>query len=236
MANPNFIPAYSTNEVYVGEDTSVCLTDELDAITQRMEDLELTPGPQGPQGPAGEAGADGQNGQDGQDGANGITPHIGTNGNWFIGETDTGVAAQGPAGADGADFNGNLVGGILRLQGNQAAYFSGTQEIFGSNNWPTRIAGNAITATKSIQVDSDERLKDVDEIDKDRLVSFMKKIKFVGYTLKSDEKKAPHFGVLAQQLLSIDEEIAKYFVTMGEDGFYAVDYTALALIAMLALQ
>lgn len=27
----------------------------------------------------------------------GISPHIGTNGNWFIGENDTGVPATGPA-------------------------------------------------------------------------------------------------------------------------------------------
>lgn len=32
------------------------------------------------------------------DGEDGVTPHIGENGNWFIGETDTGVAAQGSAG------------------------------------------------------------------------------------------------------------------------------------------
>jgi hypothetical protein len=40
--------------------------------------------------------AEGQNGTNGQDGSNGITPHIdSTTGNWFIGETDTGVHAQG---------------------------------------------------------------------------------------------------------------------------------------------
>lgn len=33
----------------------------------------------------------------------GETPHIGSNGNWFIGDTDTGVGAQGPTGANGAD-------------------------------------------------------------------------------------------------------------------------------------
>ena len=33
-------------------------------------------------------------GADGADGADGITPHIGKNGNWWIGETDTGVNAK----------------------------------------------------------------------------------------------------------------------------------------------
>lgn len=31
-------------------------------------------------------------------GVDGVTPHIGQNGNWWVGETDTGVHAQGPAG------------------------------------------------------------------------------------------------------------------------------------------
>jgi hypothetical protein len=36
-------------------------------------------------------------------GKDGITPHIGANGNWFIGDTDTGVHAQGPMGPRGVD-------------------------------------------------------------------------------------------------------------------------------------
>jgi hypothetical protein len=35
------------------------------------------------------------------DGLNGITPHIGENGNWWIGTTDTGVHAQGEKGEQG---------------------------------------------------------------------------------------------------------------------------------------
>jgi uncharacterized repeat protein (TIGR02543 family) len=47
------------------------------------------------QGPAG------QDGEDGEDGEDGLTPYIGTNGNWFIGTTDTLVPATGPRGAQG---------------------------------------------------------------------------------------------------------------------------------------
>jgi hypothetical protein len=44
-------------------------------------------------------GQDGTNGINGTNGSDGITPHIdSTTGNWFIGNTDTGVHAQGPAG------------------------------------------------------------------------------------------------------------------------------------------
>ena len=38
---------------------------------------------------------------DGEDGEDGITPHIGGNGNWFTGSTDTGVQATGPQGEAG---------------------------------------------------------------------------------------------------------------------------------------
>ena len=34
---------------------------------------------------------------DGNPGAPGVTPHIGTNGNWYIGTEDSGVSATGPA-------------------------------------------------------------------------------------------------------------------------------------------
>lgn len=51
--------------------------------------LRGLPGETGPAGPRGETGADGK------------TPHIGENGNWFIGDTDTGVPAGGEGGASG---------------------------------------------------------------------------------------------------------------------------------------
>jgi hypothetical protein len=37
----------------------------------------------------------------GEDGKPGVSPHIGANGNWFVGETDTGVKAQGEDGKPG---------------------------------------------------------------------------------------------------------------------------------------
>lgn len=46
-------------------------------------------------------GKDGASGSDGKDGADGLTPYIGSNGNWWIGETDTGVSASGSGGGTG---------------------------------------------------------------------------------------------------------------------------------------
>mgnify|MGYP005925552037 CR=1 FL=1 len=40
--------------------------------------------------------------QKGNDGANGVTPHIGDNGHWYLGATDTGKPSRGEDGAQGA--------------------------------------------------------------------------------------------------------------------------------------
>ena len=45
---------------------------------------------------------DGENGIPGQDGADGLTPTIGNNGNWYLGETDTGKPSRGIQGETGA--------------------------------------------------------------------------------------------------------------------------------------
>lgn len=42
-------------------------------------------------------------GKDGADGQDGITPTIGDNGNWYLGDTDTGKPSRGETGQDGAD-------------------------------------------------------------------------------------------------------------------------------------
>ena len=46
----------------------------------------------------------------GEDGKNGETPHIGENGNWWIGDVDTGVPATGKDGADGAPGSQGPIG------------------------------------------------------------------------------------------------------------------------------
>lgn len=62
------------------------------AVGEAISKMEGTPGPQGPQGPQGDPG---------QDGKDGITPHIDENGNWFIGEVDTGMPSRGEPGSTG---------------------------------------------------------------------------------------------------------------------------------------
>lgn len=50
-----------------------------------------------------DVGLKGDKGSDGKDGSNGITPIIGTNGNWYLGTTDTGKPSRGEKGDKGAD-------------------------------------------------------------------------------------------------------------------------------------
>lgn len=58
-------------------------------------------GAKGDPGTPGAAGPAGAPGKDGKDGTNGITPTIGTNGNWYVGTTDTGKPSRGATGAKG---------------------------------------------------------------------------------------------------------------------------------------
>ena len=58
-------------------------------------------GVNGETGPAGVPGKDGVDGKPGAAGADGITPHIGDNGNWYLGTTDTGKPSRGATGAKG---------------------------------------------------------------------------------------------------------------------------------------
>lgn len=40
MSNPNFVPLFSTNEIYRNTDNTICLTDDLDAIEAAIEELD----------------------------------------------------------------------------------------------------------------------------------------------------------------------------------------------------
>ena len=66
-------------------------------------DLKGLPGKDGKDGKDGQNGQDGQPGRDGQNGTNGESPRIGDNGNWWVGNTDLGVKAQGTPGQNGRD-------------------------------------------------------------------------------------------------------------------------------------
>ena len=73
-------------------------------------------GPKGDQGEKGDTGATGPKGDRGEKGEPGDTPYIGENGNWWIGNTDTGVKASEEnmerVGSDGLLFRTTIRGGV----------------------------------------------------------------------------------------------------------------------------
>ena len=78
-------------------------------------------GPQGAQGEKGDTGATGPQGPQGEQGPKGdkgdagTTPHIGANGNWYIGDTDTGLPSRGEQGPGAEVF-------YIDLEGNYPDY------------------------------------------------------------------------------------------------------------------
>ena len=54
-------------------------------------------------------------GVDGEPGKDGSTPYIGENGNWWLGDTDLGLSAQGPKGDQGESGNDGIDGETLLI-------------------------------------------------------------------------------------------------------------------------
>ena len=146
-------------------------------------------GPQGPKGDPGAAGTPGKDGaagapgKDGTPGADGVTPHIGDNGNWYVGSTDTGkpsrgatgakgdagatgpagpagsVGPQGPAGApgkDGAgiDITGATVGQIVKITAVDA---SGVPTAWGPADMPSGGSPDAVLYTAQTLTDAQKK-------------------------------------------------------------------------------
>jgi hypothetical protein len=87
-------------------------------VTNGINGTDGKNGADGKDGTNGKDGANGTNGVDGKDGTDGEdgqTPYIGENGNWWIGETDTGVKAAGADGKDGAIIVATAVGGTALI-------------------------------------------------------------------------------------------------------------------------
>lgn len=85
------------------------------------------------------------------DGADGITPHIGDNGNWYLGDTDTGkpsrgdTGATGPKGDKGAD-------GKSAYQYAQDGGYTGTEEEFAEKLAQEKFVNpNALTFTGAVE-------------------------------------------------------------------------------------
>lgn len=116
-------------------------------------------GPIGPAGPVGPTGATGPAGPAGSDGQDGITPTIGDNGNWYLGDTDTGKPSRGETGQAGADGRDGADGqpgadGKSAYQYAVEGGYTGTEEAFAAKlaaEIPTALPNpNALTFTGAV--------------------------------------------------------------------------------------
>ena len=100
---------------------------------------------------------DGADGKPGTDGADGVTPHIGENGNWYIGNMDTGKPSQGDTGPQGPKGDTGATGatGEKGTDGKSAyAYaveggYTGTEAEFAA-----KLASGALIVTLTDSTDS----------------------------------------------------------------------------------
>ena len=105
-------------------------------------------GSRGPQGPQGEKGDTGATGARGATGPAGTTPTIGSNGNWYLGSSDTGKPSRGATGPQGPKGNTGAQGpqgpkgdtGATGAKGATGARGpQGPQGPAGPNNWGTTM-------------------------------------------------------------------------------------------------
>lgn len=127
----------------------------------------------------------------------------------------------------------NFSGGLVRLKGVQTLFHSGSQLVFGSNSMTTRIAGSAISATKTITVDSDLSLKEnIADVNPADCVNFIDGVDVMTYNYKGDSEEC--IGVIAQDIE--DSPIAKYLVRTTADGKKAVKVADLVFPLIVAVQ
>ena len=134
------------------------------------------------------------------------------------------VGPEGGRGPAGKDFDGNLPGGVLRVNGKQAVYDSGTSIVFGTNNQDTMIAGQNIYSKVAIVVSSDKNQKKwIQPVNEFEAVEFVKMLPIVEYNYKDDNKR--RIGVLAQDVdefgfgkhfVSFDPATRQYYVSISE--------------------
>lgn len=136
----------------------------------------------------------------------------------------------------GGSLTGNLnVGGIFRVNNQQSVYDDGDMITLSTNNRRTMIAGSAIYSKQTIQVSSDERLKEnIQVADPDKCSEFINSIDVKTFNYVGDN--TPCIGVIAQDLQ--DSDMSKYFVFKqpGEEGYLAVKASDLVFPLIATVQ
>lgn len=207
-------------------------------------------GPQGPQGAKGDKGdaftysdftpaqliaLKGAKGDKGDTGATGPQGPQGEKGD----KGDTGATGptgpKGDKGDPGDDFNGNLTGGILRLNGAQTAYNNGSRITFGSGNLETYVVGTKLYCNQSWTVASDKRLKEnIAPVDAQSCIDLINGIDV--RTFNYIGNNTPCVGVIAQELEKVSPELTKRLVSKDEKGMLSVKVADLVFPLIVAVQ
>lgn len=125
--------------------------------------------------------------QKGNDGGDGVTPHIGDNGNWYIGSTDTGKPSRGATGApgkDGAgmDVTGATVGQIAKIAAVDA---SGVPTAWSPVDMPTGGGGETWELINEVTLGEDAMAVVFDK-DKSGAAFALRKFAVFGWTKGSN--------------------------------------------------
>lgn len=97
---------------------------------------------------------------------------------------------------------------------------------------------SGIYSTAAVNVSSDERLKrDIEVVNADPLVEFIKNLNVVQYNYKDDPTDAKaRIGLIAQQVQQADPEVAEFFVSKDENEMLGLKAADLVFPLILAVQ
>lgn len=122
----------------------------------------------------------------------------------------------------GGTVSGDLgVSGILRVNGQQSVYDSGTMVTLATNNRETMIAGSKIYSKVAISVSSDRRLKEnIEDVYAEDMAAIVKGLDIKTFNYIGNDE--PCIGVIAQEVAESCPEYAKYFLRQDENGYFSV--------------
>lgn len=108
---------------------------------------------------------------------------------------------------------------------NTGTFYLGAQ----SNRW------SGIYSKVAVNVSSDERLKEnIKDVDTNACAEFVNAIDVKNFNFIGSEEE--QIGIIAQQLVSANPDFAKYFVEVGDDGYYGVKTSDLVFPLIAAVQ
>ena len=152
------------------------------------------------------------------------------------GKSDTDHTHSDYLPTSGGTVSGNLnVTGIMRVNGQQSIFDSGTMITLSTNNRETMIAGSKIYSKVQISVSSDERLKaSIKKAPTDKLVELVDNLDIKTYNYIGSEEE--NVGIIAQELIEASPDLAKYFVRTDDEGYYSVKTSDLVFPLIASVQ